>query len=283
MNVRKLLIITTLLILSGCTYKFAYRNLDWLAYWYIDDFILLTTEQKTIVDQKLAHWLAWHKQEELPRYLANLNELTTDISMQQLSIEKLTYHQEAITQHWVRMKAKLVPDLVLIAPLLDNQQISYLFKKLDKKNAKEREEIDVNLALSPKQQKNDAIKKYKKNLTRWLGKLTPEQETLAADMYRQLQPNDALWLEYRKKYQTELKTLFENPDRGDVFSEKLFQLLMEPDLFRGDELNQINAENSVNFKNFLLEVNTVATEKQRKKLIKEINKFARDADTLMQK
>jgi uncharacterized protein YeaO (DUF488 family) len=283
MNVRKLLIITTLLIVSGCTYKFAYRNLDWLAYWYIDDFILLTTEQKTIVDQKLEIWLAWHKQKELPRYLANLNELTTDISMQQLNLEKLSYHQEAIRQHWVRMKAKLIPDLVLMAPLLDKQQVSYLFDKLDKKNATEREEIEANLALSQNQQQNNAIKKYKKNLTRWLGKLTPEQKTLAEGMYSLLQSNDALWLEYRKRYQAELKTLFENADRGDDFSKKLSQLLMEPDVFRGDELNKINADNSVNFKSFLLNINTLATEKQRQKLIKEINKFARDADTLMQK
>ena len=280
---RKLLIITVILIVSGCTYKFAYRNLDWLAYCYIDDFILLTAEQKSIVDQKLAHWLAWHKQEELPRYLANLNELTTDISTQQLSIDKLTYHQEAITQHWVRMKAKLVPDLVLMAPLLDSQQVAYLFEKLDKKNAKEREEIDESLALSPKQQRDIAIKKYNENLTRWLGKLTPEQETLAVDMYSQLRPNDVLWLEYRKRYQAELKKIFEQPDRGDAFSKNLFQLLIEPDVFRGEKLNKINAENSVNFKTFLLKINTIATEKQREKLIKEINKFARDADTLMQK
>lgn len=269
------------MLLSGCSSKFAYKNLDWLAHWYIDDYILLTEEQRVIVDQKLGHWLAWHQQEELPRYLANLNELTTDIRMQQLSIEKLTYHQAAIQQHWARMKAKIVPDLVLLSPLLDDQQVSYLFDKLDKKNIDEREKIEKILALNPKQQQNNAIKKYKKNLTRWLGEPTPEQETLAVDMHRQLQSNDKLWLEYRKKYQEELKNLFEQPDRGDLFSEKLFQLLIEPDVFRSDELNRINNENSVYFKKFLITVNSLATEKQREKLIKEINKFARDAEALI--
>ncbi|MBT3504361.1 MAG: hypothetical protein HN475_01060 [Piscirickettsiaceae bacterium] len=280
---RKLLIITVILLLSGCTTKFAYKNLDWIASWYIGDYIQLTEEQEAIVDQNLAIWLAWHKQEELPRYLADLNALTSDIRHQQLNLEKLTFHVEAIKQHWQRIKDKLVPDLVLLAPLLSDQQVSYLFEKLDEKNAEEREEIETGLALSPERQQNDAIKRYKENLTRWLGKPSPEQETLVIDVYSQLQPNDLLWLEYRKNYQAELKTLFEQSDRGEQFSENLFQLLIEPEVFRSLALNRTNDENALNFKLFLLDVTELTTEKQREKLVNEINKFAEDVDVLMQK
>ncbi|MFT4609557.1 MAG: hypothetical protein ACJAUT_000479 [Cellvibrionaceae bacterium] len=282
MKVKSFLMIVTLILVSGCSSKFAYKNLDWLAHWYIDDYILLTEEQRVVVDQKIAIWLAWHQQEELPRYLTDLNKLTSDIDGQQLSFAKLDAHQDTIKQHWARMKAKLVPDLVLMAPLLDSQQIAYLFEKLDKRNAEERKEIDETLSLSPKQQQDAVVKKYKKNITRWLGDLTPEQKTLAANIYGELQDNDALWLDYRQRYQAELKAVFEEPDRGDSFSERLFQLMMEPDVFRSDELNKINAENAVKFKKILLAINNTATVQQREKLITEINKFARDAEALIQ-
>lgn len=282
MKVKSFLMIVTLILVSGCSSKFAYKNLDWLAHWYIDDYIILTEEQRVIVDQKIAIWLEWHQQEELPRYLSDLNELTADISNQQLNSAKLDAHQDTIKQHWARMKAKLVPDLVLMAPLLDSQQIAYLFEKLDKRNAEERKEINETLALSPKQQQDAVVKKYKKNITRWLGDLTPEQKTLAANIYGQLQDNDTLWLDYRQRYQAELKAVFEKPDRGDSFSERLFQLMMEPDVFRSDKLNKINAANAVNFKRALLAINKTATTQQREKLITEINKFARDAEALIQ-
>lgn len=278
---KKFLVIIFILTISGCSSSLAYKNLDWLAYWYIDEYIQLTEEQKAIVDQNLTIWLAWHRQQELPRYLANLNELTSDIVSQQFSIEKLTYHQEILLQHWQRMKAKLVPDLVLMAPLLSAQQVSELFVTLDKKNAEEREEIQEKFALSPKQQQNNAEKRYNKNLTRWLGKLTSEQETVTAEKESYLQPNDILWLEYRERYQTELKTLFEQADRSKPFNEQLFQLLMAPEVFRSNKLNQINADNSARFKFLLLTVLKMTTAKQRKKLVREINEFAKDTSALM--
>jgi uncharacterized protein YeaO (DUF488 family) len=281
MKVKNFLIILLTIIVSGCSSQFVYKNLDWLAHWYIDDYIVLTAEQKVTVDNKLTAWLEWHQQEELPRYLASLNELTTDINSQQLSFEKLTIHETAIKQHWARMKAKIVPDLVQLAPLLDEQQVAYLFKKLDQRNSKEREEIDAYLALTPEKQQADSIEKYKKNFTRWLGELTPEQETLATTMHNKLQDNDALWLEYRETYQAELKKLFEDPAREEAFSKNLFQLLIEPEVFRSNKLNQVNDENSVTFKNILLEINTSTTEQQRQTLSQKINKFAQDAEALI--
>ena len=282
MKVRNFLIITAFILVSGCSSKFAYNNLDWLAHWYIDDYILLTDEQRIVVDQKIARWLTWHRQEELPRYLTDLNKLIADIDNQQLSFAKLDAHQDAIKQHWIRMKTKFVPDLVLMAPLLDRQQITYLFEKLNKKNAEERETIKKSLALEPKQQAAAAVRKYKKSLARWLGELTLEQETLAVNMYDQLQDNDALWLEYRQQYQIEIKAIFEQPDRGDNFNARLSRLMMEPEVFRSDELNIMNTENATNFKKVLLAINKSTTQQQREKLIVKISQYAFDAEALIQ-
>jgi uncharacterized protein YeaO (DUF488 family) len=282
MKVKNFLIIAALLLISGCSSKFAYKNLDWLAHWYIDDYILLTEEQRVVVDQNIAVWLAWHQQEELPRYLAGLDELIADIGNRQLSFTKLVAHQETIKQHWARIKAKLVPDLVAMAPLLNRQQVDYLFTKLDKRNSEEREDINQQSALSSRQQEETAVAKYRKNLMRWLGDLTPEQEILAVDMYNQLQDNDALWLDYQQRYQADLKAVFEQPDRGDTFKATLFELMIAPETFRSEELNAVNAKNALSFKKVLLAIDNTATQRQREKLITEINKYARKVGSLIQ-
>ena len=69
--------------LGGCSTKFAYNNIDWLIYWYIDDYIELTPKQEQAFDEKLSGWLEWHKQQELPQYLSHIDELVSDIQTQQ--------------------------------------------------------------------------------------------------------------------------------------------------------------------------------------------------------
>jgi len=73
--VKKIIVIGLVLLLSGCSTKFVYKNLDWLVYWYVDDFVELSDEQERMVDVKLATWLEWHKNTEIPKYVAHLNEL----------------------------------------------------------------------------------------------------------------------------------------------------------------------------------------------------------------
>ena len=147
----------------------------------------------------------------------------------------------------------------------------------------EREEIEAVLALSPEQQENDAVKGYKENLIRWLGEPRPEQETLAIDLYNQLQPNDLLWLKYRESYQAELRELFEEPDRGEQFSKELFQLLIDPEVYRSQALNRTIDQNIQKFKLFLLNTFAYTTEKQRNMPVKEIEEYIEGLVGMMQK
>jgi len=66
---------------------------------------------RRVVDVKLATWLEWHKRIEIPKYIAHLNQLSDDIRTQQLSLDKIDYHQQKAAQHWARFKAKIFPFL----------------------------------------------------------------------------------------------------------------------------------------------------------------------------
>lgn len=277
---KKIIVIGLVLLLSGCSTKFVYKNLDWLVYWYVDDFVELSDEQERVVDVKLATWLEWHKNTEIPKYVAHLNELSDDIRMQQISLDKMDYHQQKAAEHWNRLKAKIISDLVEMAPMLSQEQVDSMFNEIDEMNkdeAKEREEL---LAKSPEQREKRSIKRNIKNLERWLGDINSEQESLIENMYGQYHSNGELWLEYRVRYQAELRSLFNESDRGDEFKAKLKRLLMQPEEYRSELLNQRNDENRNTYKAFLLAVDALATDEQRTHLLSEIADFVEDFSDL---
>lgn len=255
--------------------------MDWLVYWYIDDFIELSDQQEKVVDANLATWLAWHKETELPKYIEHFSELSGDIQRQQLTVEKMDYHQQKAADHWLRLKAKIIPDLVEMSPMLSQEQIDSMFKEIDKINEEKATETKELLAKTPEKRKSEFIKKNKRNLKRWLGKLNNEQERLVENTYGEYYSNAELWLEYRVRYQTELHSLLKSTDRGDTFKIRLNKLLMEPEVFRGNTLNQRNSENSRSNKVFLLAADALATKKQRKHLLNEITDFVDDLNDLV--
>lgn len=278
---KKLLLITLLLISAGCTNKLVYNNLDWLLHWYIDDYIQFTPEQEAIFDQKLAGWLSWHKNHELPKYLDGFNSLTDDIRNKQLDFERLSHHQKVIEQHWQRLRTKIAPDLVEMAPQLSQQQVTHLFERLDRDNEKERQAIAEKNALNPEERQTKMTERYQDNLKSWIGQLSPEQQTLTTELYSQFQANDNYWLEYRQQYQAELKAVLESPNKGPQFNEKLLELITNPEQFRSGQLNQTHHHNMIAYKHFLLNVEATLNEQQRQTLVTEINTLTHDLEMLI--
>jgi len=254
---------------------------DWLVYWYVDDFVELTNQQEAIVDAKLETWLDWHKESELPQYIQHLSELSDDIRTQQLSLDKMDYHQQKAADHWMRLKAKIVPDLVAMSPMLSQEQVDSMFKEIDKMNEEEADERAEMLAKTPEKRKRESLKRNKRNVKRWLGQLDSAQEQLVEKTYGEYHSNGELWLQYRVRYQAQLRTLLNGTDKGEGFKTKLTKLLMEPEKYRGELLNQRNIDNSNKYKEFLLAADTLATEAQRKHLLDEIAEFADDLNDLV--
>ncbi len=255
--------------------------MDWLVYWYVDDFVKLTNQQEDIVDAKLATWLEWHKETELPKYINHLSELSDDIRAHQLSLDKMDYHQQKAADHWIRLKAKIIPDVVAMSPMLSQEQLDSMFKEIDKMNADEVDEREELLTKTPEKRKSESLKRKKRNLKRWLGKLTSEQEQLVESMHGEYHSNDELWSQYRVRYQAGLRTLLNDTDRGESFKTKLTELLMKPEKYRGELLNQRNIENSNKYKEFLLAVDALVTEDQREHLLEEIAEFVDDMNDLL--
>ena len=110
---KKFILLICIILLSGCSTKFAYNNASWLVYWYMDDYIELNKEQEEEFDVFFEQWMNWHRTEELPRYAEQLNEIVNDVKTQNISTDRIAYHRDKVRSHWVRAREYIAPDLNL--------------------------------------------------------------------------------------------------------------------------------------------------------------------------
>ncbi|OHU86685.1 MULTISPECIES: DUF6279 family lipoprotein [Pseudoalteromonas] len=274
---KKIILMLTVVVLAGCSTKFVYRNADWLTYWYLDDYISLDSEQEARFDERLLDWLQWHKSQELGKYVAQLNDLKSDIQTGNITEQSIEAHQNRMLSHWHRIRDKLTPDLAQMANMLSQEQVDELFDELaesQSKNAKKREKR------TEEQRKKRWVEGNKDNLDQWLGKLTDEQEQLVEDLYGKKQHTADLWHQYRTEYHQQLKAVFEQPDRGENFTHTLLALLNNPEQFRSEQLNARNEHNQALDRMFLVKIYKSLTDKQRKHLLRELDDLAEDLSSL---
>lgn len=274
------LLFIAILTLGGCSTKFAYNNIDWLIYWYVDDYIELTSEQESVFDEKLQNWLVWHKGEEFPKYLSHLDELISDIQGNQLSLERMAYHQDKAREHWVRLRAHVAPDLVEMSSTLSDEQVVYLFAALEDDNKEDREEYLKRVSYTEKKRERRWSKRSQQNASEWLGRLNAKQKDFIADSYGQFESTGQHWLDYKENYQSSLRKLFATRDSNPDFNEALHEMLTQPETYRSEAFNQASARNTEKSKQYLMQLLTLATDKQKQTLVDKIAKYKEDIKDL---
>ncbi|MGQ8363868.1 DUF6279 family lipoprotein [Glaciecola sp. 1036] len=274
----KKIIFLFLLVLSlaGCSTKFTYNNIDWLIYWYIDDYIEFTDEQEKAFDVKLSEWLTWHRQTEFPLYLAHIDELIKDIEQNALSIERMEHHTEKAREHWQRLRARVAPDLVDMSFMLSDEQVVYLFAALEKDLQEEAEEYQKRLEKSADKRKKEWISRNEDSLEDWFGSLTSEQESFIKNSYQNFSPTRQFWIDYKTDYQSALRKAFASRDHNPEFKTELEYLLTNPEVYRSDAFIMASEQNTKRSHEYLLTLLTLSTEKQRKELIEQINDYRED-------
>lgn len=276
---KKHCLILLFILLTGCSTKFAYKNADWLAYWYVDDYVSLNDAQEDLLDEHLKTWLDWHKNSELPAYIAHLKQIKIDIEQGNITPARIAYHNDKVIAHWHSVRAEIVPDLVSLAPNLSEKQVNTLFVELAEK---EKEKQKKRAKLSDEKRQKRWFTRTEKSLENWLGDITSSQNKMVKSLYLAQSPSSHLWSNYRARYQTSLKSVLLNIVSGGNDRGKLKSLLLNPERFRSDELNKLNEQNRQSYHDFLYGVFLSLTEKQKQHLLSEIDDLIDDISELSQ-
>ncbi len=157
--------LTLLVTLVGCSsITLAYKQLPLLAGFWANTYLDLDSAQRDQLKKQLATWQAWHRREELPRWIALLQQARSAMDGGVTADELLALEREgrASAERCLQHAAPLA------APLLAGlrpEQWQHLQKKMDEKTAEWREKH------SGRGGPEERAKRYTTNLERWLGDL----------------------------------------------------------------------------------------------------------------
>ncbi|WJG10995.1 DUF6279 family lipoprotein [Aliiglaciecola sp. LCG003] len=280
MNIKHhgLLAILVILWMTGCSSKFAYNNIDWMLYWYVDDYIELDKRQKSLLDAKIEKWHRWHRQTELVEYRQQLLELRSKLQSGPMTEQNWLDELNRGNQHWHRFRERVGPELLELAKELSDQQITDLFDYLEKDNLDEIEERNED---TPQQRWVETKQKTREQIKDYFGKLSQQQKDLIDNHVERFQTTFDYWIASRRKAQSYAKQLLlerhDNPD----YAQQLYQVMENPDQFRSAEYIQASEQNRLVFAQLLAELNQTLSPKQLKHAVNEIDDLVDDLTDLI--
>ena len=275
----RLLIAVSCLILIGCGTRLVYFHLDWLIPWYIGDYISLDSEQKSMLEKRLAAQLEWHCRTQLPVYAEALRGLGRDIADTDHPIDerRLRFHYTKWMALWKTLLKEIAPDVTDILLTASDAQINELFRNLDKRNQEFR---DKYIDRPVEELNNNRQKRMRENLDYWISDLTGAQKQAVADWSLRLTPIAEVWLQNREATQAYARQLLENRKDNSEFRQKIVELIVNLRLMYTAAYQRKLDYNTDVTLDFISQLDRLLTRDQRKYLLKRIESLASDFDRL---
>jgi len=237
----KKIIITTLLAfcLAGCSSKIAYNNLDWVAAWYVDDYLDLNASQSDQFEDKVVVILKWHRRFELVQYQTQLQQIKDQMKQGVIPAQSWQQHLQSIGEHWVRSRDKISSELAVLAPSLSQDQVEELFGELKENNDRQREEYSD---LSEQEAFEERYENILERFEERIGDLTVAQQDLIKEYVNASNRSPLDYLDYSDRFQEALKKVFvdaiQNTQPSELLTTKLLSLLTHPEQFKSKEAIQ---------------------------------------------
>jgi hypothetical protein len=188
---------------SGTT--FVYNRLDSILPWYLDDYVELNNTQDRQLDEVLAPFLAWHRQQELPRYVALLDQVATDLDGQ-VSAAQVNGIYVGIEDAWLRLQDKSLDWLLALGATLSDEQVQEF---LDVLNERQEEYEEEYLERSEREYREDSYEALVDNMQDYLGRLTEAQRERLRAASLELRRSDSVWLQERAAWLQRLDVLMQ--------------------------------------------------------------------------
>jgi len=199
---------TLAMMMTSCSIKFIYNQLDYLIPYYVDGMVTLDDMLEEKIEQRSLMLINWHRHTQLDRYAQWLRDFQRDAN-DQLTEEKVHQYIATLESYWESVSLRINDEMVLLLPLLNAEQRQELFANLAEKNADFREDyIDLN--------ENERIEQFAERLVdsyeTWLGDLTNEQEKTMNQAAAKMQSTAELRLQRRQNWQRSLEKILTSND-----------------------------------------------------------------------
>lgn len=264
-------------LLAACGARLLYTQLDWLAPWYVSEFVTLDREQRAQLDARLADRLDWHCSSQLPGYMAWLREAGDLVARNEAdvqAVERLFARAEGFRD---ALLAGIAPDLTELLAALTDEQVDELARQITARNHKAHSEfVDAPSQILHERR----VRRFEKRLTRWLGPLTDAQRERVERWSHEIVPVAEDWLASRVDWQRRLDATLRERARRDTFAVSIEALVLHPEQYWPDDYRARLARNRVLVIELLADLAALAPQSQRERLQKETDALATQFERL---
>jgi predicted HicB family RNase H-like nuclease len=264
------------LALAGCNkLKLGYEYADWLLVYSVEDNFDLDKPQRAVLKEEVNAYFQWHRKQMLPAYSEFLNFVADSVrnGLRPSEIDSGFQRYKRL----YRSTLQPIPEksLGLLMSLTPEQVDSWL-ERQRKKNAKLRKDFSGSL----EDRLDHRYQKIVDEMEDWTGRLNKEQKNRIKALNRTLPWNGFLWLDTRERFQTHLADQLKKKAPKEEVRASLNQYLLENDSLKSEEYRARNKEFELRLRTLIHSVHGVLTTEQKRHFIRQVEKTARDFETL---
>jgi hypothetical protein len=263
-----MVLLTLSLVLAGCNrVGLAYRNLDVIIPWTLNDYLDMNAGQKSWFNDTLKEHLAWHCTTQLPGYLDWLDRLQQMVDSQQITDAALQTRTVEAKQAIAEIAREITPSAVQLLQGLDDQQVKDMSDALAKDLRKRQDEY-----LKPPlaQQIKERAERMSKRLDAWIGPLSASQQNRVTAWSNALGEQNQAWIGNRAHWQAQFIEAVEHRHDAD-FPQKMQRLLVDRESLWTPEYRAAYAQTEAAARSLIVDLMAESTEQQRQKLRQKID------------
>ncbi len=271
------LLLTLSLVLAGCNrVGLAYRNLDVIIPWTLNDYLDMNAGQKSWFNDKLKEHLAWHCTTQLPGYLDWLDRLQQMVDANQVTDAALQARTVEAKQAIAEIAREITPSAVQLLQGLDDQQVKEMNDALAKDLRKRQDEY-----LKPPlaRQIKERAERMSKRLDAWIGPLSASQQQRVVAWSEALGDQNNEWIGNRAHWQAQFSEALRQRN-SPGFAQKMQQLLVDRESLWTPEYRAAYAQTEAAARSLIVDLMAQSTEQQRMKLSQKIDKVRGDFQAL---
>ena len=272
-----MVLLTLSLALTACNrVGLAYRNLDVIIPWTLNDYLDMNAGQKDWFNDKLKEHLAWHCTTQLPGYLNWLDRLQQMVDDNQVTDAALKARTAEAKEAIAETARIITPSAIELLQGLDDLQVKEMNDALAKDLRKRQDEY-----LKPPlaQQIKDRADRMRKRLDAWIGPLSATQQQRVTDWSTALGNQNEAWIGNRAHWQAQFIDAVQQR-KGEGFPKKIEQLLVNRESLWTPEYREAYAQTEAAARSLLVDLMAQSTPQQRLKLTQKIDSVRSDFKAL---
>ena len=270
-------LLTLSLALAGCNrVGLAYRNLDVIIPWTLNDYLDMNAGQKSWFNDKLKEHLAWHCTTQLPGYLDWLDRLQQMVDENQVTDAALTTRTAEAEQAIAEVAREITPSAIELLQGLNDQQVKEMNDALAK-DLRKRQDDYLKPPLT--QQIKDRAERMNKRLDTWMGPLSASQQNRVTAWSVALGEQNQEWIGNRAHWQAQFIEAVQQRHSAE-FPQKMQQLLVDRESLWTPQYRAAYAQTEAAARSLIVDVMAESTPQQRLKLTQKIDGVRSDFKAL---